>query len=386
MDESREFYFYTKGLAVGYQGIPLVKNIELRVRRGEIVTLIGPNGAGKTTILKTLIQQLPSVNGAVVLDGTDMRKQTDVQLSKKMSVVLTERVRTELMTCEEVVAAGRYPYTGRFGRLTDKDRRIVEEAMELVHIQELAGRDFGKISDGQKQRVLLAKAFCQEPKLLVLDEPTSFLDIRFKLEFLSILQKMSREHNLTVIMSLHELELAERISDKIVCVKGDRVDRFGTPEEVFTSGYIESLFGVASGAYDERSGAAELEAAAGKPEVFVIGGNGRGTPVYRRLQRAGIPFSTGILWENDLDYPTAGMLAAEVVSVRPFCRIGTEQLSHAKRLIDGSRQVVCALNREETGEFFQEAELLCRYAEGKLMEKGFDKVCGTDYDIIHRKG
>lgn len=356
------FYFYTEGLTVGYHGVPLIKDIRISLKKGEIMTLIGPNGAGKTTILKSIIQQLSPLGGVVYLDGKAVDQMTGKELSKKMSVVLTERVRPELMTCEDVVATGRYPYTGRFGILSDQDRRIVREAMELVHISELADRDFLKTSDGQKQRVMLARAICQEPDIIVLDEPTSFLDIRYKLEFLSILQNMSRTRNLSVLMSLHELDLAGRISDKIVCIKGDQVDRFGTPEEVFTPGYIPELYQMTTGSYDERTGNLELEAVKGAPEIFVIAGNGSGTALYRRLQREGIPFATGILWENDLDYPSAKALAAEVVSEKAFCRIQEDTLRRAKELVDACRKVIVTVDIHAAGDFNREVAELYEYA------------------------
>ena len=125
-----------------------------------------------------------------------------------------------MMTCKEVVATGRYPYTGKFGVLSKEDWKIVDEAVRLVHIEDLAERDFTKTSDGQKQRVMLARALCQQPDILVLDEPTSFLDIRYKLEFLSIIQEMARNDRLTVILSLHELDLAERIRIKFCVSEG----------------------------------------------------------------------------------------------------------------------------------------------------------------------
>ena len=358
-----EFYFYTEGLTVGYEGVPLIKNIEIRLKRGEILTLIGPNGAGKTTILKSIIRQLAPLGGMVYLDGKKMREFSGKELSKKLSVVLTGRVRPELMTCEDVVATGRYPYTGKFGVLSEADRRIVRESMELVHIEELADRDFTQTSDGQKQRVMLARAICQEPEIIVLDEPTSFLDMKYKLEFLSIIQKMSRTRNLSVIMSLHELDLAGRISDKIACVRGDRIDRFGTPEEIFSEGYIQKLYRMTAGSYDERTGNLELEPVQGKPKALVLSGNGTGTAVYRRLQREGIPFAAGILWENDLDYPSAKALAAEVVSVKAFCRIDEKAMKRAKELIDMCGQVICTMDELETGEFYQELTELMEYAK-----------------------
>jgi len=357
-----EFYFYTKGLTVGYHGVPLIENIELKLKKGEILTLIGPNGAGKTTILKSIIRQLESIGGVVYLSGREISSMSGKELSQSMSVVLTERVRPELMTCEDVVATGRYPYTGKFGILSEEDRRIVKESMELVHIGELADRDFLKTSDGQKQRVMLARAICQEPDIIVLDEPTSFLDMRYKLEFLSIIQNMSRTRNLSVIMSLHELDLAGRISDKIACVRGDRIDRFGSPEEIFTEGYIPKLYQMTVGSYDELTGNLELEPVKGTPRVFVLAGGGSGTAVFRRLQRQGIPFAAGILWENDLDYPSAKALAAEVVSVKAFCRIDEKAVNRARELMDSCEEIICTLDLEAPGDFNRELAELYAYA------------------------
>jgi len=255
--------------------------------------------------------------------------------------------------------------------LSREDHRIVNESMELVHISELSERDFSKTSDGQKQRVMLARAICQEPDIIVLDEPTSFLDIKYKLEFLSIIQEMSKKRHLSVIMSLHELDLAERISDKIACVKGDRIDRFGAPEEIFTEGYIPRLYQMTAGSYDELTGSLELEAVKGKPQAFVLAGCGSGTPVYRRLQREGIPFATGILWENDLDYPSAKALAAELISVKAFCRMDEGAVRRAEELIDACGQVICTIKPEEAGEFTEELQRLYQYAgaQGKIREK-----------------
>lgn len=149
------YYFQTEALTVGYNGVPLIKNIDICLGRGEILTMIGPNGAGKTTILKSIMGQLQSLAGTVCLDGSDLASMSGKELAQKMSVVLTARVRPELMTCEDVVATGRYPYTGRFGVLSAEDLTIVRQSMEMVHIAELADRDFTRISDGQKQRVML---------------------------------------------------------------------------------------------------------------------------------------------------------------------------------------------------------------------------------------
>ena len=335
----------TRDLAVGYGDRPLISHIALQIRRGRIMTLIGPNGAGKSTILKSIIRQLKPVCGAVYLEGRDMARVTDAEAARRMSVVMTERIRPELMRCEDVAATGRYPYTGRLGILTEEDRRKVREAMELVHAQDLADRDFTEISDGQRQRVLLARALCQEPEVIVLDEPTSFLDIRHKLDLLSLLKDLVRQKQLAVIMSLHEIDLAQKISDYVLCIKGDHIDRCGTPEEVFTSAYIHELYGVHRGSYNSLYGSLELDAPKGQPKLFVIGGGGLGIPVYRKLQRAGIPFIAGILHTNDLDYPVASALAAEVVTEQPFEPIREAAIRSAEKAMQQCDGVLCCLEQ-----------------------------------------
>ena len=198
-----EYYFHLDQLTVGYNGKPLIDQIQVGIHKGEIVTLIGPNGSGKSTILKSITRQLKILGGKVLYEENDLHKLSYKELSTRMAVVLTERMRPELMTCHDIVATGRYPYTGRLGILSREDENKVDEAMRIVHAEELGSRDFNAISDGQRQRVLLARAICQEPEIIVLDEPTSFLDIRHKLELLSILRSMAKEKGITVIMSLH---------------------------------------------------------------------------------------------------------------------------------------------------------------------------------------
>ncbi len=337
-------YLRTEDLAVGYQGQALIEHIALQVRQGDIVVLIGPNGSGKSTILRSIIKQLRPVGGAVYLDGQSMARMTDMDIAKRLSVLMTDRVRPELMTCRDVVATGRFPYTGRLGILSEADWQKVGESLELVQGADLAGQDFNRISDGQRQRVLLARAICQEPEAIVLDEPTSFLDIRHKLELLAILKDLVREKHLAVLMSLHELDLAQKIADYVVCVHNHAIERCGPPEEIFTSKYIMELFGASRGSYNPNFGSLELERAEGAPEVFVIGGGGSGIPLYRQLQRRGIPFAAGVLHKNDLDYPVASALASQTVAEEPFEPIGKDAREKAAELIRACQKVLCPLS------------------------------------------
>ncbi|MBQ1316356.1 MAG: ATP-binding cassette domain-containing protein [Lachnospiraceae bacterium] len=341
MKDGRTFYVYTDGLTVGYDGVPLISDIRIGVRRGEILTLIGPNGSGKSTILKSIIRQLALIAGTVVLGGQDIGTVPERELAKKMSILMTERVRTEYMTCRDVVATGRYPYTGKLGLLSEYDHAVVDEAVRLVHAEEFAETDFTRVSDGQRQRILLARAICQEPDVLVLDEPTSYLDIRHKMELLDILKTLVRDRDLAVVMSLHELDLAQKISDTVVCVGEGGIDRCGPPEEIFRDDYIRTLYGMEKGSYNALYGCTEMEPPKGDPKVFVIGGGGSGIPVYRLLVRKGIPFAAGVLSENDIDYPAAKALAAEVVSVPAFEPVGEEAYKKALGLMRKCGRAVC---------------------------------------------
>ena len=253
-------------LVVGYNGKALIHGIEIGVQRGEIVTLVGPNGSGKSTILKTITRQLLPVGGEIFLSDEEdsspkkLDRFSPADLARNMAVMLTGRLQTELMTCRDVTAMGRYPYTGRLGILSDADEQKVEAALAAVHAQGLSDRPFDAVSDGERQRILLARAICQEPKIIVLDAPTSYLDIRHKLELLSILHSMSREQGITVVMSLHEIDLAMKISDRIICVRGEEIFACGKPSEILDDETVRKLYDLdpALGRFDAKNGSLDL--------------------------------------------------------------------------------------------------------------------------------
>lgn len=319
MAERLELAFSADGLCVGYDRRPLISDIHIALEKGQILTLIGPNGAGKSTILKSITRHLEPLGGAVHIGRDDLLAMSSQRLARRLSVVLTDRLTPEMMTCREVVATGRYPYTGRFGLLDRRDNEIVDRCLRLVRAEAIAKRDFGQISDGQRQRILLARALCQEPQVIVLDEPTSFLDIRHKAELLSILVDMARTQGITVIMSLHEIDLAAKVSDQVMCVAEGGILCAGTPEEVFTQQRIAELYGLENGSYNVLFGSLELRKPEGTPKLFVLAGAGYGIPFYRALQRKQMPFATGILQKNDVDFAVAKVLAAKVYAVPAFC-------------------------------------------------------------------
>lgn len=244
----------TENLSVGYNRNVIVSDINVSLETGKIMTLIGPNGAGKTTLIKTLCGIIKPVNGMVYINNESLSNMNDRVRARSIASVLTTKDNAELMSVYEMVSMGRYPYTGTMGILVDEDKNKVEKAMELTDVLALKDEEFSKLSDGQKQRVLLARAICQEPLLLVLDEPTSFLDIKYKMEFLTLLKKLSKEMSFSVVLSLHELDMARQISDTIVCIKGSKIDRVGTADEIYCGGYIGELFDIKVGNYDEKTG------------------------------------------------------------------------------------------------------------------------------------
>lgn len=337
-----DYYIQLDKLAVGYQGKTLIQDINIGINKGEIVTLIGPNGSGKSTILKSITRQLKWISGNVFYDNTSLLKLSYKEMASKIAVVLTERIKTEYMTCHDVVAMGRYPYTGRLGILTAQDEQIVEEAMKIVHAQELGNRNFNEISDGQRQRILLARAICQEPEIMVLDEPTSFLDVKHKLELLSILEHMAREKHITVIMSLHEIELAQKVSDKVMCVKGETIAHYGQPEEIFTEEVVRELYEIENGYFDPLFGSMELPKVEGVPKVFVISSGGTGIPIYRSLRKKQISFAAGILYPNDIDYQVAKVLAAQVITEEAFQEISDRTYDEAVCMVQHCDTVINA--------------------------------------------
>lgn len=241
-------YCETHDLAVGY-GAPLLQGINLQAERGRILALIGPNGAGKSTLLKTLAGQLAAQGGAVLLDGRGLTDYTPSARARKLALMVPHTARTELTTAFEVAAAGRYPYTGRLGILSEADRQQVRDALQLVQADALADRDFAKLSDGQRQRVLLARAVCQQPEILLLDEPTSFLDVKGKAELMSILRTLARDKNVAVVVTLHELELARKLADAVVCVAPQGVSAVLTPQAAFAEENICRLFDLSKEQY-----------------------------------------------------------------------------------------------------------------------------------------
>lgn len=361
--KEKTVFLEAKDLAVGYQGSRVAEGISICLHSGEILALAGPNGCGKSTVLKTLVRQLKIVCGEARIRELPIERIRDAEFAKEAAIVFPGRLQTERMSCREIVGMGRYPYTGRMGFLREKDKRAVEEAILLTGIGEIADCDFQKVSDGQRQRVLLARAICQEPDILVLDEPTTYLDIRHKRELLDLIRRLAKERGMAAVLSLHEPDLVEKAADTVLCVSDGHVMYYGDAAAFSQGELVGRLYGLEQDSYAAAFGSFELEKPQGRPQVFVIAGGGSGTGAYRLLQKRGIPFCTGIFSEGDLDAPAAKALARTVVWEKPFEPVSEEAYRRAFDLLAGCSAVINCVDawgsmNERCRKLFEEAKRL----------------------------
>lgn len=221
----------TNRLTIGYRGHRVVEDISLSLPCGRLVCLLGPNGAGKSTLLRTLCGFQPPIAGTVTISGSDITTMSAAEVARLVSVVLTDRPLTPSLTAAEMVGMGRAPYTGFWGRLSDDDRRLVSEAMQTVGIAPLATRRMGRLSDGERQKVMIAKALAQHTPVIVLDEPTAFLDYPSKVAVMKTLARLAHDEGKTILMSTHDLELAAQLGDELMEIENKHIRKI-TADEV----------------------------------------------------------------------------------------------------------------------------------------------------------
>ncbi len=318
-------------LSAGYGGRSVVAGVNLSVRGGELVAVIGPNAAGKTTLLKTLAHLMKPMGGVVYVDGTAASRMSVREIARLVGAVLTEQLRPTQLTVFEVVSLGRYPYTNSLHTLTDRDRREVWRALAETGITHLADRRLGELSDGQRQKVMIARALAQEPKALILDEPVTYLDPKARVEILLTIKRIARERGIAVIASLHEVELALRMADRLLVVSGGRVLVYDSPEEFAALGGPAYLYGLDGGStFSPELMSVEFRPGLeNKPRLFVVAGGGTGSLVYRMLARLGYQFSTGVLHRGDIDYCVASLLGGVVIAEQAFQPISPENVHRA---------------------------------------------------------
>lgn len=247
------------GLSTGYhlskhRTKVVAQGIDATIYSGELTCLLGANGIGKSTLLRTLSAFQPPLQGEVRICGRPLGEYTERELSQLVSVVLTERTTIRNMTAYQMISIGRSPYTDFWGRLSADDKAVIDEAIGLVQIEHLAQRDVDTLSDGERQKVMIAKALAQQTPIILLDEPTAFLDFPSKVEMMQLLHRISRKANKTIFLSTHDLELALQIADKIWLVSSDAHIHIGTPEDLALEGKLSHFFARKGIVFDETAG------------------------------------------------------------------------------------------------------------------------------------
>ena len=367
----------------------LFEKASFYLQEREKVGVIGINGTGKSTLLKIAAGIEEPDEGQViranhiVVRYLPQNPVFDPELSVIDTVLAQSSQNFVGGTSEQNQNAGNHAEHVEQWNL-ESDAKAMMTKLGITNFEQKAG----ELSGGQRKRLALVAALLVPCDVLILDEPTSYLDMGFKMDILTNIRMLARDKKMAVIMSLHELDLAQKVSDTIACVRGDRIDCVGTPEEIFAGNYVQELYGVADQSFDPVTGQIFLctghekavvsrdfsaENCSGKnfgcgkknpdpvsPQFFVIGGAGSGIPVYNRLWRENIPFAAGILQENDVEYKAAVALASEVVAEKAFYPVGQDKVQAAKRLIDSCKKCICAV--EEFGPLNESNRELAEYA------------------------
>ena len=244
-DQKNHTILETKNLSIGYKTkkveTVVASNINFELQKGQLIGLVGANGIGKSTLLRTLINAQPVLSGHILINTQDLSATSTIELAKQLSIVLTEFLVSKNLSVYELIALGRHPYTNWVGNLSDDDIAIVNKSLDMVNIAELKGKKCYELSDGQLQKVMIARALAQDTDLIILDEPTTHLDMYHKAYILKLLQKLTKETGKTILFSSHEIDLAIQLCDTMIVMTQDTVTT-NTPKELMKQGVFNTLF------------------------------------------------------------------------------------------------------------------------------------------------
>ena len=325
----------TKNLCIGYHGRAnnLINRVEakkiagpinLELYAGKLVCLLGANGAGKSTLIKTLSGIQVPLSGQVFIEDKPISKLSPQELATKLSLVLTETVRSWNLDVYSLISLGRFPYTGWLGNLSDEDLAIINFAIEAVNLLDFINRKVDELSDGEKQRVMLARALVQDTGLIILDEPTAHLDIPNRISLMGLLHTLSREQHKAILISTHELDLALQIADEIWLFDGNGNLITGTPEELVMNDHFSSVFDKKGTLYDKSTGVFKMNAPTG-PVIEMLGD---GIPAFwtrRALERIGYRVSQKSENQATSDLSTVMEITTSDVSLSGVCIAPTNQ-------------------------------------------------------------
>ncbi|WP_028307747.1 ABC transporter ATP-binding protein [Desulfitibacter alkalitolerans] len=339
-----------KNLQFGYGKNIILKGINLEIKPGSFLSIIGPNGSGKSTLLKNISKSVLPQKGDIELDSINLLSMKPRQIAQRMAVVPQDTTIEFSFSVYETVLMGRTPFLGRFESEGPKDFALARWAMEITNIWHLKDRSVTEISGGERQRVVVARALAQEPRVILLDEPTAHLDIQHQVELLELLQSLNRTTGLTVVAVLHDLNLAAQFSEHVVLMKDGKIFAEGSPDQVLTPANIRKVYSMEVAITDNPLtgrfnviplGRTKSDSKGGKGlHVHLICGGGTGIFILDRLVQLGYKVSCGILNIGDTDWSRAKMLGVEVVEEAPFAPIGEKSLSMNRALIQKANYII----------------------------------------------
>ncbi len=287
-----EVILTARDLSIGYKrgrGTPRVvaRNFDVSLDAGDFVCLLGPNGAGKSTLLRTLAGMQPPLNGHVHIAGRDIAEMSATEVAQVLSVVLTDRVSVGTMTVRDLVGLGRHPHTDWIGRFATEDEQAVSWAIRAARAEDLEHRNVAELSDGERQRVMIARALAQQPDLMILDEPTAFLDLPRRIEIMALLRGLAHTTRKAILLSTHDLDLALRCADRIYLLPSEGALQTGAPEDLVLNGAFEGAFGSDGVRFNADTGAFRMTPETGRATVALTGRGRRAYWTKRALERAG---------------------------------------------------------------------------------------------------
>lgn len=317
-----------------YGAAPVLQNVSFHIEDQAMLGIVGPNGSGKSTLLRTISRVLPPDKGKVLLDSVDVQYLPARQAAQKLAVVAQDQQFDYPFTVNDIVMMGRLPHLKRFQKESVKDYEAVERALSAADLLQLSRRPVTSLSGGEKQRVLIARALAQEPAVLLLDEPTSYLDLNYQLEIMELLQRLHQEQALTVIMVLHDINLASQFCHNLLVLKDGLIQAAGPPRQIISAAFIKQIYGCEVQVETQYPGGAPLvilqksksaQARNYGRLVHVIGGGGLSTGLFHLLSEAGFTISTGVINIGDSDWQEARRLGINVIEAEPFCPVTDQQ-------------------------------------------------------------
>lgn len=344
-----DYQMSADNISFAYELKEVLKKIDVNIKKGSFVCIVGPNGSGKSTFLKVISSALKPQEGVVLLENKDIKNMKKRDMAKVLSFVPQNTSVEFDFKVKDIVLMGRYPYIRRFRGETQKDLDIAERVMKYTNIAHLWERNFMELSGGERQRVILAQALVQEPKILLLDEPVSHLDLQHQVEILNLIKKMCIDSMLTVITVIHDLNMASAYGDYIIMMKDGRVMFQGTPYETLTASKIKEIFNTDVYVSVSPVGNKPYIYALLRPNiekkgigVHVICGGGSGSEAISLLHASGFDLSSGVLSIGDLDWKISKENNAEIAEEVPFAAVSDEAYERNRELASAADAIVLA--------------------------------------------